>query len=36
MDENTKIDSQLMLERLRSGEPLLPPLVIRHASFESD
>ena len=36
MDENTKIDSQLMLERLRFGEPLLPPLVIRHASFESD
>ncbi|MFN7841996.1 MAG: hypothetical protein ACK5N9_09770, partial [Pirellula sp.] len=36
MDENTKIDPQLMLDRLHSGEPLLPPLVIRHASFESD
>lgn len=36
MDENTKIDPQLMLDRLRSGEPLLPPLVIRDAVFESD
>ena len=36
MDENTKIDAQLMLDRLHSGEPLLPPLVIRLASFESD
>ena len=36
MNENTKIDAQLMLDRLHPGEPLLPPLVIRHASFESD
>lgn len=36
MDENTKVTPQFMLDRLRSGEPLLPPLVIRHASFESD
>ncbi|WP_160149404.1 hypothetical protein [Roseiconus lacunae] len=36
MGENTKIDPQLMLDRLHSGEPLLPPLVIRHSSFGSD
>ena len=36
MDENTKVTPQFMLDRLQSGEPLLPPLVIRHASFESD
>lgn len=36
MDENTKVPPQFMLDRLRSGEPLLPPLVIRHASFESE
>jgi hypothetical protein len=36
MNENTKIDAQLMLDRLHPGEPLLPPLVIRLASFESD
>jgi hypothetical protein len=36
MSENTKIYPQFMLDRLRSGEPLLPPLVIRHAVFESD
>lgn len=36
MDENTKINPQFMLDRLRSGEPLLPPLVIRDAVFVSD
>lgn len=36
MGEHTKIDPQVMLDRLRSSEPLLPPLVIRHASFEFD
>ena len=36
MEENTKIDHQLMLDRLHSGQPLLPPLVIRNASFVSD
>jgi len=36
MDENTKVTPQFMLDRLRSGEPLLPPLVIRHARFGSD
>ena len=36
MDENTKVTPQFMLDRLRSGEPLLPPLVIRDAVFESD
>jgi hypothetical protein len=36
MNENTKIDPQWMLERLHSGKPLLPPLIIRNASFESN
>jgi hypothetical protein len=36
MNDKTKIYPQLMLDRLHSGEALLPPLVIRHASFESD
>ena len=36
MEENTKIDHRLMLDRLHSGQPLLPPLVIRNASFVSD
>ncbi|MCU0714220.1 MAG: hypothetical protein MUC43_19355, partial [Pirellula sp.] len=36
MDENTKVTPQFMLDRLRSGELLLPPLVIRDAVFESD
>jgi hypothetical protein len=29
MADNTKIDERLMLDHLRPGEPLLPPLVIR-------
>lgn len=33
MDENAKINPQLMLDRLHSGEPLLPAVVIRHASL---
>ncbi|MEO8270869.1 MAG: hypothetical protein ABI557_14185, partial [Aureliella sp.] len=32
MEENTKIDEGFMLDRLRTGEPLLPPLVIRGAA----
>ena len=36
MDENTKIDVQLMLDRLRPGKPLLPPLVIRDAVLQND
>ncbi|WP_372717071.1 hypothetical protein [Novipirellula sp.] len=31
MEENTRIDEQFMLDRLRPGELLLPPLVIRNA-----
>ena len=31
MVENTKIDLQCMLDRLRPGESLLPPIVIRDA-----
>ena len=33
MDQNTKVDHLFMLDRLRPGEPLLAPLVIRHASI---
>ena len=36
MDEKTKIDPRFMLDRLRAGELLLPPLVIRVAVFEHD
>ncbi|MEO8268517.1 MAG: hypothetical protein ABI557_02280 [Aureliella sp.] len=36
MAENTKIDDQFMLDRLRPGAPLLPPLVIRGAAQQYD
>ncbi len=36
MDENTKIDEQFMLDRLRPGLALLPPLGIRDAVFHYD
>ncbi|WP_442510458.1 hypothetical protein SH528x_002080 [Novipirellula sp. SH528] len=36
MDENTKIDEQFMLDRLRPGELLLTPLVIRDAVPQYD
>lgn len=36
MRENTKIDEQLMLDRLRPGELLLRPLVIRDAAQQYD
>ncbi len=36
MDENTKIDRQFMFDRLRPGESLLPPIVIRDAIPHDD
>jgi len=36
MAENTKIDERQMLDHLRPGEPLLPPLVIRKFDRPSD
>lgn len=36
MDEAPKVDHQSMLDRLRPGTPLLPPLLIQNAVFEAD